>query len=90
MDVQIFGVKKDADTRKALRFFKERRIKVHFVDFKTRGCRDGLMASGVNQNQGAESTLAWLQALLTMIEMRSGDPTSLRASTKEGSVERSL
>ncbi|HSW29314.1 MAG TPA: ArsC/Spx/MgsR family protein [Longimicrobiales bacterium] len=37
MDVQIFGVKNDADTRKALRFFKERRIKVHFVDFKVRG-----------------------------------------------------
>ncbi len=37
MDVQIFGVKNDADTRKALRFFKERRIAVHFVDFKTRG-----------------------------------------------------
>ena len=41
MDVQIFGVKKDADTRKALRFFKERRIKVHFVDFKTRGPSKG-------------------------------------------------
>jgi arsenate reductase len=37
MDVQIFGVKNDADTRKALRFFKERRITVHFVDFKVRG-----------------------------------------------------
>lgn len=37
MDVQIFGVKNDADTRKALRFFKERRIPVHFVDFKVRG-----------------------------------------------------
>jgi arsenate reductase-like glutaredoxin family protein len=37
MDVQIFGVKNDADTRKALRFFKERRIRVHFVDFKVRG-----------------------------------------------------
>ncbi len=36
MDVQIFGVKNDADTRKALRFFKERRIRVHFVDFKVR------------------------------------------------------
>ena len=41
MDVQIFGVKKDADTRKALRFFKERRIKIHFVDFKTRGPSKG-------------------------------------------------
>ena len=41
MDVQVFGVKNDADTRKALRFFKERRIKVHFVDFKIRGPSKG-------------------------------------------------
>lgn len=41
MDVQIFGVKNDADTRKALRFFKERRIKAHFVDFKVRGPSKG-------------------------------------------------
>jgi arsenate reductase-like glutaredoxin family protein len=32
MEVQIFGVKKSADTRKALRFFSERRIRTHFVD----------------------------------------------------------
>lgn len=32
MEVQIFGVKKSADTRKVLRFFSERRIKTHFVD----------------------------------------------------------
>lgn len=36
MDVQIFGVKNNADVRKAERFFKERRINVHFVDFKQR------------------------------------------------------
>jgi len=41
MDVQIFGVKNDADTRKALRFFQERRIKVHFVDFKVRAPSKG-------------------------------------------------
>lgn len=41
MDVQIFGIKNDADTRKALRFFQERRIKVHFVDFKVRGPSKG-------------------------------------------------
>ncbi len=34
---QIFGVKKSADTRKALRFFAERRVKTHFVDFAVRG-----------------------------------------------------
>lgn len=36
MDVQIFGVKKNADTRKALRFFAERRVKTHFVDLAER------------------------------------------------------
>jgi len=34
---QIFGVRKSADTRKALRFFAERRVKMHFVDFAVRG-----------------------------------------------------
>ena len=36
MEVQIFGVRKSADTRKALRFFSERRIKMHFVDLNER------------------------------------------------------
>jgi arsenate reductase-like glutaredoxin family protein len=34
---QVFGVKKNADTRKALRFFAERRVRTHFVDFAVRG-----------------------------------------------------
>lgn len=29
-------------------------------DPMTGGCRDGLMSDGINQNEGAESTLAWL------------------------------
>lgn len=41
MEVQIFGVKNDADVRKALRFFQERRIRVHFVDFKQRAPSPG-------------------------------------------------
>ena len=36
MEVQIFGVRKSADTRKALRFFSERRVKTHFVDLMER------------------------------------------------------
>lgn len=36
MDVQIFGHKKDPATRAAGRFFAERRVKVHFVDFMDR------------------------------------------------------
>jgi arsenate reductase (glutaredoxin) len=41
MEVQVFGWKKSADTRKALRFFAERRVKVHFVDFQERGPSPG-------------------------------------------------
>ena len=33
-------------------------------DYKSGGCCDGLTANGVNRNQGAESTLAWLLSLL--------------------------
>ena len=41
MDVQIFGTKKSADTRKALRFFAERRVKTHFVDLQERAASLG-------------------------------------------------
>jgi arsenate reductase len=41
MEVQIFGVKKSADTRKALRFFAERRITAHFVDLTVRSASLG-------------------------------------------------
>jgi arsenate reductase-like glutaredoxin family protein len=41
MEVQIFGHKKDPDTRKALRFFAERRVKTHFVDFAERAAAPG-------------------------------------------------
>ena len=41
MEVQIFGIKKSADTRKALRFFSERRIKTHFVDLEERAASLG-------------------------------------------------
>jgi len=41
VEVQIFGIKKNADTRKALRFFAERRVKTHFVDFAERSASIG-------------------------------------------------
>lgn len=41
MEVQIFGHKKSADTRKALRYFAERRIKTHFVDLNERAASLG-------------------------------------------------
>lgn len=41
MEIQIFGVKKSAETRKAQRFFAERRVKVHFVDLMERAASPG-------------------------------------------------
>jgi arsenate reductase (glutaredoxin) len=41
MEVQVFGIKKSADTRKALRFFSERRIRAHFVDLDERPAAAG-------------------------------------------------
>ena len=41
MEVQVFGTRKCRDTQKALRFFKERRVKVHFVDLQQRAASPG-------------------------------------------------
>jgi arsenate reductase (glutaredoxin) len=41
MEVQVFGVKTSSDTRAALRFFAERRIKTHFVDLNERAASPG-------------------------------------------------
>jgi hypothetical protein len=42
------------------------RARIPLYDKRTGGCRDGLSATTVNRNQGAESTLAYYQALLAM------------------------
>ena len=41
MEVQVFGRKKCADTRRALRFFAERRVKTHFADLEVRAASPG-------------------------------------------------
>ena len=41
VEVQVFGTRKSANTRKALRFFSERQVKAHFVDFSVRGPSPG-------------------------------------------------
>lgn len=45
MNIQIFGTKKCFDTKKADRYFKERRIKVQFIDLKEKGMSKGEFAS---------------------------------------------
>jgi hypothetical protein len=48
-------------------------LQIPLYDAVTGGCRDGLHPDRVNENQGAESTLSFLMALL---EMRSANVTS--------------
>jgi len=50
-------------------------------DFATGGCRDGLHPDGPNLNEGAESTLAWLIAVLTMNELSRHESASRTAPT---------
>ena len=45
MNIQIFGTKKSADTRKAERFFKERGIKFQSIDLKEKGFSKGELQS---------------------------------------------
>jgi len=51
----------------------ENDLGVPLCDYATGGCRDGLEAQGVNENQGAESTLCWLMALLAVYNHRGWD-----------------
>ena len=45
MNIQIFGTKKCNDTKKAERFFKERRIKFQFIDLKEKALSKGELQS---------------------------------------------
>ena len=56
IQVQIFGTKKNADTRKALRFFAERRVKTHFVDLVERAAALGELRR-FSQKFGVESLI---------------------------------
>jgi arsenate reductase len=45
MNIQIFGVKKCFDTKKAERYFKERKIKYQFIDLSIKGLSKGELQS---------------------------------------------
>lgn len=48
-------------------FLGENDLRIPLYDFETHGCNDGLESHGVNRNQGAESTLAYLIAHLAVL-----------------------
>ena len=45
MNIQVFGTKKSFDTKKAQRYFKERRVRFQFVDLKEKGMSRGELES---------------------------------------------
>ncbi|WP_134090064.1 glycosyltransferase family 4 protein [Olivibacter sp. XZL3] len=47
-------------------FLGENDLRVSLYDFETHGCCDGLQADGVNRNQGAESTIAYIISYLAI------------------------
>ena len=57
MNIQIFGTKKCNDTKKAERFFKERGVKVQFVDMKEKGMSKGEFTSVAQANGGIENMI---------------------------------
>jgi hypothetical protein len=63
------------EARRAFEWFLGRNdLNLPIYDPTTGGCRDGLHSDRVNENQGAESTLAFLQSLL---ELRLAEHTQL-------------
>ncbi|WP_439183827.1 glycosyltransferase family 4 protein [Carboxylicivirga taeanensis] len=49
-------------------FLGENDLRMRLYDFETHGCCDGLERDGINRNQGAESTLAYLISHLTVLK----------------------
>lgn len=49
-------------------FLGENDLGIPMYDMVSKGCSDGLMQGGASMNQGAESTVAFLLALLAMME----------------------
>jgi len=56
-------------------FLGDNDLQVALYDVSTGGCRDGLHPDRANENQGAESTLSFLMALLEMRKLEESDGT---------------
>jgi glycosyltransferase involved in cell wall biosynthesis len=55
-------------------FLGDNDLQLSLYDSETGGCRDGLHPDRANQNQGAESTLSFLMALLEMRSLQPPEP----------------
>ncbi len=73
IQAQVFGLERDQATRAALRFFKERRIAVHFVDLRRKPIAPGELRRFV-ERLGARSVAdtegrPWREAGLGYLSM---------------------
>ena len=57
MNIQIFGSKKSSDSRKAERWFKERRIKFQYIDLAEKGLSKGELRSVAQAAGGLEALI---------------------------------
>lgn len=75
--IQVFGLEDSQPTRAALRFFKERRIAVHFVDLRRRAIAPGELRRFVDRlgvPTLADTTgAAWRDAGLGYLRMDDGE-----------------
>lgn len=55
VNIQIFGTRKSFDTKKAERYFKERRIPFQYIDMKEKGLSKGELASVASSLGGIEA-----------------------------------
>jgi hypothetical protein len=56
-------------------FLGDNDLQIALYDYNTGGCRDGLHPDRANENQGAESTLSFLMALLEMRRLEEANGT---------------
>lgn len=57
MNIQIFGTKKSFDTKKAQRYFKERRIKFQFIDLREKEISKGELQSVMRAVGGLDALI---------------------------------
>lgn len=57
MNIQIFGTKKSFDTKKAQRYFKERRIKFQFIDLREKEMSKGELQSVMRAAGGLDALI---------------------------------
>lgn len=57
MNIQIFGIKKSFDSKKAQRYFKERRIKFQFIDLREKEMSKGELQSVMRAAGGLDALI---------------------------------